>query len=185
MAKRLFFALPITFGLYPKISNLEKEISKKLKVNWIPLENLHLTILFLGYLKENDVFLLDKVIDLLQTNYSQYLKKLHLKINKIDYGPPNKKRMIWLYIDKNQDLDNLRNLIISRLVEAGINFKREERDFLPHINLVRLKFKSEKLPNIEKRLEWGVIFNRLNLYESYLEKPFARYEILKSIKLNS
>jgi len=185
MRKRVFFALPVTKGLYPKIYRLEKELSKKLKINWIPVENLHLTILFLGYLKEEDLFILDKTIDFLKNNYPECFKKISLKIKKIDYGPPYKKRMVWLYIEKNEKLEKIRNIIIRKISEYGINFKMENRDFLPHINLARLKFRKDNhFPIIEQRLNWSVIFNKIVLYESHLKKPFAQYEVLKMIDLD-
>mgnify|MGYP001626198463 CR=1 FL=1 len=181
MKKRLFFALPITKGLYPKIGSLEDEIDKKFKINWIPLQNLHLTILFLGHIDINFLPVIFNLIDEFYIENKEILKPLNLRIKKIDYGPPDKKRMIWLYIEKNERLKAIKDLLEEKLIKNAIPFQKEEREFLPHINLSRLK-NYKNLPDIKKELNWSVIFNELNLYESYLEKPFARYEILKSIK---
>lgn len=182
MRKRLFFALPITSGLYPKIYNLEKEINQKMKINWLPLENLHLTLLFLGWLEINE---LTKIIEIFKKTINENkntFKILKLKITKIDYGPPGKKRMIWLYLEKNKQLEEMKNILENNLIYNKINFQKESKDLLPHINLARLKSFNRDI-RIRKDLNWGVIFNNLNLYESYLEKPFARYEILSSVKL--
>jgi len=182
MRKRLFFAIPLTKGLYPKIGRLEDEIDKKLKINWIPLKNLHLTILFLGNIEINYLPTIFEIMERAYLENKEIFKCLHLKIKKIDYGPPGKKRMIWLYLDKNERIKLIKDILEDYLKNENIPYQKEERDFLPHINLARLKnFKN--LPEIKQDFNWSIILNELNLYESYLEKPFARYEILKTIKL--
>ncbi len=179
MKKRIFFALPLTKGLFPKIANLEDEIEKKFKVNWIPLKNLHLTLLFLGYI---DINYLNEIIRLINEIYQEnkfLFKPFNLKITKIDYGPPGKKRMIWLYVEKNDRLKEIKEKIEEKLDQNKIPYQKEKRDLLLHINLARLKnFKN--LPEIKKELNWSIILNEINLYESYLEKPFARYEVISS-----
>ncbi|MEM4648115.1 MAG: RNA 2',3'-cyclic phosphodiesterase [Candidatus Pacearchaeota archaeon] len=182
MKKRLFVALPVTKGLYPKIANIEEEIEKKFKVNWIPLKNLHLTLLFLGYVDVNYLNLIIELIDKLYLERRELFKPFNLRITKVDYGPPNKKRMIWLYFDKNERLKIIKEEIEKSLNLNKIPYQKEERDLLLHINLARLKnFKN--LPEIKKELNWSIILNKINLYESYLEKPFARYEVIKSWEL--
>jgi 2'-5' RNA ligase len=186
MKKRLFFALPLTSGLYVKIAHLEKEIEKKIKVNWIPLQNLHLTLLFLGYIEINKLNEIINESQKLILGQPQIFKELKIKIKKIDYGPPFKKRMIWLYIEKNNQLMEIKHQLEKMLNYLNINYQKDHRDFLPHINLTRLKKNiNNNLPNISQELNWGIILNKINLYESYLEKPFARYEILSSFKLFS
>ncbi len=93
MKKRLFFAFPITYGLYPKISQLEKEISKKLKINWLPIENLHLTLLFLGWLDVNDIVRIIEIFEKSVKENQDIFSTLKIKITKVDYGPPGKNRM--------------------------------------------------------------------------------------------
>lgn len=181
MRKRLFIALPLAKGLLPKIANLEKEIEQKFKVNWIPLKNLHLTLLFLGYI---DVNYLDNVIRIIDEVYNEnkiIFKPFNLKIKKIDYGPPGKKRMIWLYLEKNERLETIKNKIEEKLNLNKISYQKENRELLLHVNLARLKAE-KNLPEIKKELNWGITLNTINLYESYLEKPFARYEIISSWK---
>jgi len=187
MKKRLFLALPITPGLKPKIAHLEREIEKAkfgFQIPWIPLENLHLTILFLDWQTEENIF---KIIQVLE-NYPFGIKELSSAINciveKVDYGPPGGNRMIWLYLKKNEKLTKMHQIFKEVLRNAQIPFKEEQRDFLPHINLARLKIKkSAKLPKIKNDLNWGIQFNKLVLFQSILQKPFAQYLPLKEIKL--
>jgi 2'-5' RNA ligase len=181
MKKRLFFALPLSSGLLKKIAFLEERIEEKTKRKfpWLSLKNLHLTIIFLGYLNYEDYL---KLKGIFKNFY--WKKRIEIKIKKIDYGPPGHKRMIWLYLEKNQDLENLKKLIEEKLKEEQISYHYEEREFLPHINLARLK-NTKDLPEIKEELNWQVIFNELVLYESILKPSGALYEKLLRLALNS
>lgn len=177
--RRLFIAFGLTSGLIAKIGFLEEKIEEKLKkkITWIPLKNLHLTILFLGYLKDDDLIKIFEIFD----EFPQNLLPVSLKIQKIDYGPPGKKRMIWLYLEKNEKLEEIKRFFEEKLGEKEINYQREERDFLPHINLARLKFDLDD--EIRENLNWQVILNEIVLFESHLKKEGAEYEKLYSIKI--
>lgn len=180
MRLRLFIALSLSSGFLKKIGFLEKEIDEKygVKFPWIDLKKLHLTIIFLGHLTADDYL---KVTEVLK-NLS-WQKRLELKIKKLAYGPPQTKKMIWLYIERNENLKELKDLIEKMLNENRVSYKREEREFLPHINLARLKI-SHNLPLIEKELNWQVIFNRLALYKSNLRSSGVEYEKLLELVLN-
>lgn len=180
MKKRLFIGIPITKGLYQKISSLEESIDKRL--NWIPLKNLHMTILFLGNIDINEIPEIVNIMDEVKLKYKDYFKKLNLKIKKVDYGPPGRKNMIWLYVEKNENLEKIKKIFEEELENRKIYFQREDRDFLPHINLIRLKNR-KNLKDIKKELNWNVIFTEINLYESHLKKPFVEYEIIKTLQL--
>jgi 2'-5' RNA ligase len=181
MKLRLFLALPLSSGLKKKIAFLEKKIEEKTKIKfpWIKIENLHLTIVFLGYLNYENYLKVEEILKNINWN-----KRLELKIKKIDYGPPQNKRMIWLYLEKNQDLENLKNLIEEKLNQEKIPYQREEREFLPHINLARLK-NTKDLPEIKEELNWQVVFNELVLFQSILKPSGAQYEKLSKLVLSS
>jgi len=183
MKLRLFIAFPLTYGLKKKIGNLEEEINNKLKtkINWIPLDSLHLTILFLGHIVFEDYLKIEKIFDEFPWGYSEFKKPFFLKIKKIDFAPPGKNFMIWLYLEKDDRLERLKKIFEEKLNGEKINYKREERDFLPHINLCRLKNKINQ--QIKKDLNWSVVFNKIVLFESFLKKTGAEYEPKKILEL--
>lgn len=180
MKMRLFLALSLTSNLLKKIAFLESKLDNSFKINfpWIPLKKLHLTLIFLGNINFDDYLKINQIFQELPK-----FKSCHLKIEKIDYGPPNRKRMIWLYIKKNDQLENLKKIIEEKLDEKRIIYQREERNFLPHINLARLK-KINNLPEIKQNLNWQVILNELSLYQSTLNPQGADYEKLLKLDLN-
>jgi 2'-5' RNA ligase len=180
MKLRLFIALSLTNNLLKKIGFLEEKIDKKVKIDfpWISLKNLHLTLVFLGYLDYEDYLKIDEIFKEIK------FKRINAKIKKIDYGPPGSKRMIWLYIEKNKELEELKDTLEKRLEQKEINYQREEREFLPHINLARLR-KEKNLPEIKEELDWQVVFNELVLYQSHLKPEGVLYEKLLKLDLNS
>lgn len=181
MKLRLFFALSLSKGLIKKIAYLEKKIEEKSKGKfpWVPMQNLHLTIIFLGYLNYEDFTKIKEIFK--NFNWS---KRIEVKVEKIDYGPPGHKKMIWLYLEKNKELENLKKLIEEKLDQAQIVYHREERKFLPHINLARLK-NAKDLPKIKEDLNWQIVFNELILFESILKPSGVLYEKLLKLALNS
>lgn len=177
---RLFIALPLNKDLITKIAYLEEKIEKNLgfKLTWIPLKNLHLTILFLGYLNYEDYLKVKEIFE----SFNFFKKQIDLKIKKIDYGPPGIRRMIWLYIEKNNELEEIKKYFENELSRKKVKYKREEREFLPHINLVRLK-KTENLPEIFEELNFSIKLNEICLFQSILKREGAEYKKLKSIYL--
>ncbi len=177
---RLFIAFPLSAGLKKKIAFLEKKIGQKFKaeLHWIPLENLHLTVLFLGHLNYEDYLKIGNIFE----NFSFSYQNLEAKIKKIDYGPPGTKRMIWLYLEKNKSLEEIKKYFEKEIIDKNIKFKQEERDFLPHINLIRLK-NLKNLPVIKEELNWLIEFKEICLFQSILRKEGAEYEKLKTIFL--
>ncbi len=177
---RLFLAFSLTAGLKKKIAFLEEKIDKKFKtkLNWIPLENLHLTVLFLGHLNYQDYLKVENIL----ANFNLPYRNLEARIKKIAYGPPGKKRMIWLYLEKNKKLEEIKNYFEKELDKQSVFYKKEVREFLPHINLIRLKV-AKDLPEIDEKLNWSINLNELCLFESYLKKEGAEYKKLKCVKI--
>lgn len=178
---RLFIAYPLTSGVLAKIGFLEEKTNKKLKtkLNWIPLKNLHLTILFLGNINLENYLKLEEVF-----KESPDFSSFDIKVKKLDFGPPGKKRMIWLYIEKNKNLEEIKNYFEKKLEEKNINYHRENRDYLPHVNLLRLKDKSFSVNSeIKEELNWTIRINEIALFQSFLKSSGAEYEKIFSLSL--
>jgi len=186
MTHRLFIAFPLTSGLKKKIAFLEEKIEKKLgqKLNWIPLDNLHLTILFLGHLSFEDALKTEQILDNFPWGDESLKKAFDLRLEKIDFGPPGKTSMIWIYIKADERLLRLRKILELELKSAGVKYKEETRELLPHINLCRLKSKKIKI-SLKEELKTNAVFTKLVLYESLLKPSGAQYEPRKIIELKT
>jgi 2'-5' RNA ligase len=165
---RLFVALTFKEDFLKEIEKNIKDIKKKFQGKWIPKENWHLTLAFLG-----NRFNEKEVIDFLKDNF------LNLKINsfftkKIDWAPEGRPRMIWVYFDKmNFDVfDKIFN-------------KFEVNNFVPHINLIRFNPRPRhSLFKIDKKINLSVKPKSLVLFNSILKKPFAEYSKIYEIDFN-
>jgi 2'-5' RNA ligase len=184
--KRIFIAV-----------NLPKEIKEKLAVfsqkwkdlpaKWVEPENLHLTLIFLGYLKEEKI---PKVCQIVKEIASKY-QPFFINFKKICYGPDQKKppRMIWLLGEKSEKLLNLQKDLENSLLKNSLSFLKENRDFLPHITLCRIKsfqwryLEPEQRPEIKEEVFLKIPVNSIEVMESHLKKTGPEYTVLESCKL--
>ncbi|MEN8134622.1 MAG: RNA 2',3'-cyclic phosphodiesterase [Thermodesulfobacteriota bacterium] len=99
---------------------------------WIKPEQIHLTLRFIG---EVDGNLFRQIIDELAAIKTE---PLTLKIKGIGHFPPRRSpRVIWLGLEQNDSLVQLRNRIERSLTLIGL--KAEGRKFAAHITIARLK----------------------------------------------
>ena len=182
---RLFLALPLPNKLISFIQKLEAEIDKKIgfRVPWILPRNLHLTIIFLGWQNQETLYKIDQMLTDYPFGINELNKPFDCLIKKLDYGPPGSQRMIWLYLDNDERLEKLHKTLKTNLNLNEIKIKEEDRQFLPHINLARLKKINKYLPEIKKNLDLKIVFNKLVLFESKLYSTGAQYYPLKEVIL--
>ncbi|PIR91382.1 hypothetical protein COU02_00430, partial [bacterium (Candidatus Gribaldobacteria) CG10_big_fil_rev_8_21_14_0_10_37_46] len=108
MQHRIFIAINLPEKIRNELEKLEKETAELFPqetsgglVRWIKKDNLHITLLFLGFLKEEDIpqiCQIVKEISKIQTIFS-------LEFKKVLYGPPNKipPRLVWVELGKNRE----------------------------------------------------------------------------------
>ena len=156
---RLFIASPIILDDYASIQEDFKDI---IEGKWVEKENLHLTWVFLGDVKEEK-----PVIDKLQ-NISPLESEVGIEEMGYFGRPP---RVLFARTEEKLLYDKAREF-----KEAGFDLYR----FKPHITLCRIKtihnYKAykEKLKTYrEKAL--GLILPEINLYESRLTSEGAEY----------
>ena len=185
--KRLFVAI----NLSDEIKNTLVEKQEELKLNfdtdpvkWVSKKNLHVTLSFLGSLKENKIDLI-----------TEKLKEIKIKPFTVDFFDlkyiPNRReaKLIWVE-GKSDELNNLQERVEEKLSNLEeINYTPEEREFIPHITLGRMKsFQFKKIPLEEVPLledefvDLSAQVQSIELMESKLKKGGAEYTIIKSFK---
>jgi len=176
--KRLFVAINLPIDLKRELFDIQKEITSQLDEDfikadvfkWVAMENLHLTLKFIGEVGDSQI---EKIIANV-LKISQQQKSFEIKTDTICYYTTKQcPQLIWLTIEKNKDLENLAK-----------NFG--ENNFLGHITLARIKewiFKKidpqERLV-IEKDFDYKIQVNSIELMESILKKTGPEYKIIKS-----
>jgi len=103
-------------------------------VRWIPTQNMHLTLKFIGNIAASHVDFLKQLLT--QTADSQ--SPFDLQIGGIGSFPNSKQpRILWAGIHAPADLTSLQ-----KSIEAGttrLGYEKEERPFSPHLTLGRVR----------------------------------------------
>ncbi len=183
---RLFLAYCLEDEILLKIENitqiLKKEFSnaKELKLNYVDISSIHITIKFFENQKA------DKIINSLNSykyNYSLIDKEFYLR--GLDAFPNKKEpKVIILPIEDNNNL-LLKNFEAVEAILEKSDIKKEDRKFKPHLTIARIKYQKygyfddfkywNQLPglNIEKLAFKG---SKLKLFQSIItpEKPIYK-----------
>ncbi len=137
MFKRLFFAINLPEKTKKEISFFQEEIKKSLErgVKWVEEENLHITMAFLGSVREEKV---SSVISL-----ASEIKKAPFEVllNEITYIPKDRRRakMIWIK-GESLPLVSLREKLEKKLEASSvISYIPDKREFTPHVTLCRMR----------------------------------------------
>lgn len=193
MTKRVFVAINLPPETKRELENLAKNIEEELPeegkgaIRWLKESNLHLTLLFIGGLREDYVPKVGEIV----RKAAQARRPFSLKVEKISYGPPGitTPRLIWVEIEKKPELLEIANQLKIEGAGAKILRKIEKRGFSPHITLGRIRtfqwrrMPIEEWPQLDRELvlEFGV--NSIEVMESLLKRTGAEYRILESVKL--
>jgi len=184
MSHRIFIAI----NLPEDIKNRLIEIQRKwidLPVRWTKRASLHLTLVFLGYVSDQELYQICDITKKVAKSHQSFF----INFKKILFGPPGRSpRMIWVEGEKNAELAKLKQDLESALsFEESIGFKPEERAFSPHINLARIRMEEwqaiKKVPKIEEEISLNFAVNSIEVMESQLLRSGAEYAILESAEL--
>lgn len=174
---RTFISIEPDFSTKERIKDFisrQRTNSDFINVRWVKPQNTHITLAFLGNISKNIIPTLRKELKDVASLYSAF------KINLSDIGGfPNiyKPRVLWIGIEDNPDLVNLKKDIDKKLQKIGLKF--DTKSFLPHITIGRWRnttFNSSKKSNFRA----SFIANKINLVKSELTKSGPLYSIIFS-----
>ncbi|MCD5396320.1 MAG: RNA 2',3'-cyclic phosphodiesterase [Candidatus Pacebacteria bacterium] len=188
MLHRIFIAINLPEDIKSKLLSFQKKWPT-LPCRGVKKENLHITLIFLGNLDDNQLF---ETI-----NTSKEVAKRHkpflVKLEKICFGPPKKfpPRMVWVKGALNQGLANLQKDLEDSIFKLSTyKYKTKgARPFSPHITLARIKVwefrRLEDKPEIDEEIDLTFEVNSFEIMESFLKRSGAEYEILESLPLGN
>jgi len=131
---RLFIAIEIPDDLIRMIVKLRADIPG---ARWVPAEQIHLTLAFLGEVDEGAVELLCK--RLARIKHSAFT--LCFSGTGFFFGH-RRPRALWIGLAPEPHLDKLAARVRAAVQTSGIH--QEERPFSPHITLARLKLSASR-----------------------------------------
>jgi len=126
---RLFVALPLPEELQDRLAALGEPLPG---VRWLPAENLHVTLRFIGKVEGHQAREIDAELARVES------PAFPVTVRGIEcHGNGGRARMLWAGIEANAALGALHGRIEAALRRAG--FPPEGRKFRPHVTVARIK----------------------------------------------
>ena len=154
------------------------------KVKWVTPENMHLTLKFIGNIKEDEIVGINKKIEAISGKFRSF----EFDIDSIGSFPDwRSSRVVWVGIDRGQK--RLKTLVDS--VEAGmeeLGFEKEKQEFKAHLTLGRVKYiknkkQFEQIAALIKVNRVSTRVSGISLFKSMLMPKGVIYTKLSLIKL--
>ncbi|MDI6841114.1 MAG: RNA 2',3'-cyclic phosphodiesterase [bacterium] len=186
---RAFVAIKIPTEIIEKVAQLQESLKEVQGVKWVKPENIHLTLKFLGEVKDEQIETVKSAIK----SSIQGIKPFNISLSDIG-GFPNLRRpnVLWIGVKEGKDkLIGLINKLEKELSKLG--FEPEAREPSPHLTIGRIKkgqkpeIKNQKFetsaftpPLIKK--EAGFIADKVYLIKSTLTPEAPVYTDIAEFK---
>jgi len=181
MLHRIFLALNLSLKIRRELLGY-KERWPELPARWTVLDNLHITLIFLGNTSDKELKDIQRITKEIAARHSFF----SCFLSKIVYGPNEKlPRMVWATGEQSTKLTALQQDLANALSQ------KEENPFSLHITLARLKewefrkIEPEERPVINEEISLEVPVSSLEIMESKMKRGRAEYSIIESIPLSS
>jgi 2'-5' RNA ligase len=187
---RLFIAIPLPDSIQASLEGVASRLQKGCQFShcrpaWVEIQNIHLTLCFLGKTSPDHVRPLRDSLGHVLKN----VEAVQLEIKGLGVFPHWKKpKILWAGVrDRGKKLSTLKDSIDQSMAPFG--YRPEDREFKPHLTLARIKsFKDVRVLEQQVRslspCRLGSMYgDRLNLYRNLLEPTGAVYHILESFPL--
>jgi RNA 2',3'-cyclic 3'-phosphodiesterase len=149
------------------------------RVRWPKPENVHLTLKFLGDVREEA---LDDLCAALGETCARHAP-FDVSVTKLGAFPSARRaRILWASVGASSDL--LRALVADLdATLAPLGFKREERAFVPHLTLGRVRGRPASLDLPPDAQDLGFRVRRVELMKSTLTPEGAVYRTVRAFAL--
>jgi 2'-5' RNA ligase len=187
MAIRSFLA----FELPPDIMRTVKDISEdirrtRLDLKWVKVDNIHLTVVFMGNIRSEDVLAIGEEAGDVCVGFEPF----EIALKGLGVFPNTRRpRVLWLGLEIEADrISSFRDSLQERLLDFGV--REEKRAFTPHLTLGRFRKPESHDPLlgdiISRYADIKCPVGRLEelvMFKSELRPGGAEYTRLKSFPL--
>ena len=173
---RAFIALELPEAFADEVDALARRLEAACAGRFVPAENRHLTLAFLGEVGEADVRLAMSALDAACAGVGP----VPLGAAGLGTFGRGHDATLWLGIEKNDELQGLAARVRAELAARDLTY--DEKDFLPHVTLAR----RARMPRGDLG---GLAFplpdeaRDVTLFRSILEPRGARYKPLYTVGL--
>lgn len=175
---RVFVALELPQKVKDNLERSERQFAEYATGgNFVPKENLHLTLHFLGNVNDSDLIYVQSAMDAVRDLPAPTLSVTQFAQQRVG-------DIVWAKIRQSAALTELHDRLGEKLEEN--NFETEHRAYRPHVTLIRKKSFSLPFSEVTKNVQ---MFNmpfaatNLTLFESVFDKRGVTYRPLYTICL--
>lgn len=133
---RAFIAVNLSPDVLDKIEYIALDLDKRMNsvpIRWVPKENIHLTLKFLGNVSTANLEILKDILGKVVDNHHE----CDISVGGIGVFPkPHNPRVIWVGMKVPQELIHLQHEI--EIETARLGYSREHRPFSPHLTFGRV-----------------------------------------------
>jgi 2'-5' RNA ligase len=175
---RLFIAIELPDEIKKLLEGMRTDIPGS---RWVPLEQIHLTISFLGEVDDTTVDLLTGALATIKA------PGFNLCFSSTGCFPDRRRpRVLWVGLEPEPLLNSLASLVRESVLAC--NIPQEERPFSPHITLARLKLPTPRevdafLDQSQKQVP-PVMVREFILFRSLLTSQGAVHTPVKTFALS-
>jgi len=188
---RAFIAINLSADVLERIEQVALDLKKRMNsvpIRWVPTENIHLTLKFLGNVSTANLELLKDILGNVASNHHE----CDISVGGIGVFPkPHNPRVIWVGMEVPQELFNLQREI--EIETARLGYSREHRPFSPHLTFGRVSRNAstedvhiiaESLENYKVGFLGATRVRTVYLFRSDLKPEGAEYTPIHSAALN-
>jgi 2'-5' RNA ligase len=125
---RLFVGIDLPWDLRERLEGLDGSIPG---ARWVPAENLHLTLRFIGEVDKHQADEIDLALAGLRA------RAFPLTLAGVGtFAKGGRETTLWVGVERNPQLEHLQNKVETALQRIGL--EPERRRFTPHVTLARL-----------------------------------------------
>ena len=133
---RAFIALNLSQEILERIDQVSLDLRTRMKeapVRWVPVENIHLTLKFLGNVSTANLEILKDILGKVVSSHHE----CDISVGGIGAFPKlQNPRVIWIGMEIPQELVALQHII--EIETARLGYSREYRSFSPHLTFGRV-----------------------------------------------
>jgi 2'-5' RNA ligase len=133
---RAFIAIKLSPEIHQGLKDLNLLLKQRLPdapVRWVQVNNIHLTLKFLGDVSTANLETLTKLLQSEALNYPTF----EISVGELGAFPSaHRPRVVWVGVQAPAELNNLQQGIEQKMARLG--YKSEDRPFSPHLTLGRV-----------------------------------------------
>ncbi len=184
---RAFIGVEVGDEVRRKAVALQQQLARTgAGVKWAAADGMHVTLLFLGELDDRDILPVCRAVEAVAATEPGF----PLRVSGVSAFPNARRpKVVWGGITDGADqLRRLYTALEPKLLDLGV-YRREERDYTPHLTLGRVKGEADGLtlaPELPKLLAWDggrTVVNEVCVYSSEMRRDGPEYVVLGRAEL--